>query len=42
MDLTPVFSWAVTVFGLSDISEFQGKESLEMWQAFESGNYSQT
>ena len=42
MDLTPVFSWAVTVFGLSDISEFQGKESLEMWQAFELGNYSQT
>lgn len=41
MDLTPIFSWADTVFWLSDISELQGKKSLEMWQALEPGNHSQ-
>ena len=41
MDLTPIFSWADTVFGLSDIPELQEKKSLEMWQALEPGNHSQ-
>lgn len=36
-----LFFWAATMFELTAILEFQGKKSLVIWQAFESGNQSQ-